>query len=453
MKRTIFVSAAILIAALLLPSAAQMATDQQTATDQQPATDQQTPMDQQPAASQQPVTNQQTATDPQAVIDAQKAAVAKYPDLGRAGSPLHTKFLELYHQALDSDPALFANPNWPLIISDQASALLGVETVHPAPSASPDPSPAAGASPAPTVTQVMPAPFPPEAGTSNQPESSATSAVGIVRDCIDIIFLLVAGTVVVLAFKEAKNTIFMPLKTETFKLQLRAYEDLFLFFEKHPSVRIDDEFDLDKILYLNAMKMLDAYAATFFADQFKKEEFSKDREKLFKDLAGGLAIEEFGERYFQATGHYQHEAKDDLDEAPSKPVLMLAKWKLYEHDVIYLTKSCQEATEQIRRFNASPLLPKDLKELISGFDVLVRENFRKMGAVLTESAKELPVKYPTFAILGKADLSWILKRYNHARVGLEEKQDAILTYLEQSLQIDNLLEPKDKAPGAISMEP
>ena len=60
----------------------------------------------------------------QTVADAQKQALAKYPELGREGSPLHTQFKSLYTAAKQSDPTLLSNPNWPLILADRASSAI-----------------------------------------------------------------------------------------------------------------------------------------------------------------------------------------------------------------------------------------------------------------------------------------------------------------------------------------
>ena len=58
---------------------------------------------------------------PQTVAEAQKQALAKYPELGREGSPLHTQFKSLYAAVKQSDPKFLSHPNWPLILADRAS--------------------------------------------------------------------------------------------------------------------------------------------------------------------------------------------------------------------------------------------------------------------------------------------------------------------------------------------
>lgn len=70
------------------------------------------------------------------VADAQKEAVERYPDLGDEGSPIHAKFLELYQNAQKTEPSLFSNVDWPVIIADRAYALLAA-TPTPSPTATP----------------------------------------------------------------------------------------------------------------------------------------------------------------------------------------------------------------------------------------------------------------------------------------------------------------------------
>jgi hypothetical protein len=60
----------------------------------------------------------------QTAADSQKQAVEKYPELAKEGTPLHSKFIELYRQAKETNPTFLQNPDWPITIADKASALL-----------------------------------------------------------------------------------------------------------------------------------------------------------------------------------------------------------------------------------------------------------------------------------------------------------------------------------------
>ena len=140
MKKKTLLSALILIAALFLPAAAQ------------------TPVD-----------------------EAQKQAIAKYPDLTHEGTPLHAKFLQLYREVQETDPGLLSNPNWPIILSDEAYDLL---KANPAPSASPapaSPSPTPSASPGPSAPQAFPAPSASPAVRNYQAGIAAASPAGTVH--------------------------------------------------------------------------------------------------------------------------------------------------------------------------------------------------------------------------------------------------------------------------------
>jgi hypothetical protein len=109
----------------------------------------------------------------QTVDDAQKQAIAKYPDLTRDGTPLHTKFIQLYREIQETDPALLSNPNWPLILSDEAHDLL---SANPGPSgspASPPQLPTPSASPAPSAQQASPSPSASQPGKNNEPKAGA----------------------------------------------------------------------------------------------------------------------------------------------------------------------------------------------------------------------------------------------------------------------------------------
>ena len=57
--------------------------------------------------------------------DPQKDAVAAFPELGRNGSPLHKKFMELYQKAKAEDPDFTQEPNWPLRLAKEAADAIG----------------------------------------------------------------------------------------------------------------------------------------------------------------------------------------------------------------------------------------------------------------------------------------------------------------------------------------
>ena len=94
---------------------------------------------------------------------------------------------------------------------------------------------------------------------------------------------------------------------------------------------------------------------------------------------------------------------------------------------------------KLQKFQVSPLLPNDLKTLISDFEQQVHKNLMVVGEVLTTLSKQLPEKYPNTDTLKKANLSWVWNEYNDKYSRLEGKQKEILNYLGEYFQIENLL--------------
>lgn len=259
------------------------------------------------------------------------------------------------------------------------------------------------------------------------------------KDGVTALFYLVAGTIAVLSYLQARKTLFAPIRTETYKLQLKALEDVLFFFEKHSSLHIDDEFDFQEIVRLNAGKMMDNYVLTFFEKNIKdKEAFGKRQEEAYKDLIGMVSPQKYFESHFEL--HDAHVTTiPPPPETPSSPALILAKWQSYEHGLIGFTNKHQQALTKLHKFQVSPLLPKELKTLINDFEQEVHKNLFTVGEVLTTVSKQLPEKYPNIDTLKKMELAWIWNEYNHKYSRLGDKQMEILKFLGDYFQIENLL--------------
>ena len=62
----------------------------------------------------------------------QQRAIAKYPDLAREGTPIHTRFLALMTEAKEKEPTLFKTESWPVLLADRAAKSLQGQTTIPA---------------------------------------------------------------------------------------------------------------------------------------------------------------------------------------------------------------------------------------------------------------------------------------------------------------------------------
>lgn len=145
-----------------------------------------------------------------------------------------------------------------------------------------------------------------------------------IKSIVNILFFLTAGIVGVLSYLNARKTLFAPIKTETFKLQLKAFEELLSFFQHKNEHDFLDDFDFPRILRLNALQMCDAYAHLFFSE---KIEVDKEQQKKAYSAIIGALIKPENLRLLDADSHREAPIKEEPH--PETPALALAKWQKY----------------------------------------------------------------------------------------------------------------------------
>jgi hypothetical protein len=68
---------------------------------------------------------EQSVPAPDAALQAQNRAVAVFPALGVAGSPLHREFLARYNRYRAEKPAFFTDPEWPTKLAAECAQAIG----------------------------------------------------------------------------------------------------------------------------------------------------------------------------------------------------------------------------------------------------------------------------------------------------------------------------------------
>ncbi len=68
---------------------------------------------------------------PPAAVSAQVEAIAKHPELGKAGSDFHREFIARFRRYRTEQPAFFADANWPMKLADEVTNS-GIPSVAPA---------------------------------------------------------------------------------------------------------------------------------------------------------------------------------------------------------------------------------------------------------------------------------------------------------------------------------
>jgi hypothetical protein len=70
------------------------------------------------------------------------------------------------------------------------------------------------------------------------------------KNFFNILFFIVMIVIAILSYIQARKTLFSPIKTEIFKVQIGAFQDVLKFFNRHNSYDFDREFDVNNIFHL-----------------------------------------------------------------------------------------------------------------------------------------------------------------------------------------------------------
>ena len=259
------------------------------------------------------------------------------------------------------------------------------------------------------------------------------------KNIFNIGFFLVVSTIGILSYLQARKTLFSPIKTEIFKLQVEEIKKILEAFNYKKQTEFDQETGIREVFDLNACKMHLDYINCFFKDQVPRlEEFSEEIDSA--SYGAVMSTENFLKSFTQiSAGEEGKEVHPISDDNPLEPALKLAKWNEYEQDAIHFTKKYSDATEDLSKLASSPLLPKELIEKIHKVIEINRNNLSLIGDTLTEAAKKMPTKYKTIDQTIKFDPTWIWNEYNSSRESLDQSVSDILSYINKHLKINEIM--------------
>lgn len=265
---------------------------------------------------------------------------------------------------------------------------------------------------------------------------SFSLSISDVKDIVNIIFFVVVGLLGVLSYLQAKKTIFTPIKTETFKLQLKAFENIFSYFDRHKKQSFIDGFDYRKILKINSTLAIDNYANTFFKDKFI---FDKNRiEQMLKEVPYGNMSPNHIDKFVGVINNGKLDLSLNIDPNSDHKV-KIEKWTKFEHVMTKFTENFQNQMDILDSFISSPVVPASVKKIICEFQASAYKNIHLIAEIITESAREFPSRYPTKETLLNADTMWIWNSFNQKRIRLEDIAESIYKEINKYLNIENLL--------------
>jgi hypothetical protein len=264
-----------------------------------------------------------------------------------------------------------------------------------------------------------------------------TFFINSIKDIFQILIFMIVGVITILTYKQASKTLFTPIKTEIFKIQIKAFEDILTFFQSKTETDFTTLFDFDFIVNANSRLMITAYIR-----HFHENEITIDKEKLSelqKNFSGAIATESWANKNFFSPDYFE-KVEPEKPEKITNPAIILEKWKNYEYGPINYTKKYTDASTKLNQLIASPLIPMELKNKLKEFDKLVHENLVIVGTVLNKIAQELPIKFPTANSMEKFNPSGIWNTFNHEKKHFEPVAEEILKYIRNYLKVDKLVE-------------
>lgn len=267
-----------------------------------------------------------------------------------------------------------------------------------------------------------------------QESSNVSEYVYILKNIFHIVFFISMASIALLSYLQAKKTIFSPIKTEIFKTQLKAFEEVISHFQNKGLVELKRDLDMDEIIRINSAELFDSYVTTFMKHEVAmRPDFLKEAKK---NVVGGIVSMEYWQDNFQLVTPDVSDFPAMAE--PNDPALKLAKWNDRKYGMVNFTQKYKDASDEISRFQNSPLLPSQLKKLLKDYSDLVGETLTAVGVAIEVAGKEMPLHFQTKESLGKFKPSWIGNIHNDKVPDLEAKAIEILNFINVYLRVDYL---------------
>ncbi len=266
-------------------------------------------------------------------------------------------------------------------------------------------------------------------------KNEITFIVKTTADVFQILFFIVIASVTILSYIQARKTLFTPIKTETFKMQIKAFEDILAFFQNKTETDFARQFDIDFIVSANAQLLLNDYVELFFKIKINSDVL----QELNKNFIGAVASLSFAEKHFQSPEYFERTKPKEEIEITS-PAQIFEKWKIYEYGLIHYSKVFSEEMNKLTKIIASPLLPVELKNKLTEFEKTVNDNLFLIGSILTKISQEFPQKFPNAKSIYNFEMAGIENKYNREKKDLQPIAAEILVYIRHYLKIDNLVD-------------
>lgn len=267
------------------------------------------------------------------------------------------------------------------------------------------------------------------AAETNVPVIVATFDISAYADlavqAVQILFWITLAVTAVLTYRQARRSIFQPMKNEIFKNQIEELKAIITIFLGKDDLRLGEDASLPKALEVNAVLLYDEYAFHRFGVKVDPDTRRYSR----KECSTSLVSKEYALNNFtKLDGHTQtHDPREPYQ---------FSDWKADGFGMISVPDTYDEYLKRIMSMAANPLLPAELAKLLTEYCDLLRENIMAVMATLNECQNELEDKYETLDSLRGAAFYWIHNKYRDNFKPLEPKAKEIISFIRSYVNSD-----------------
>ena len=256
-------------------------------------------------------------------------------------------------------------------------------------------------------------------------------AVRIIRDLIEIAFFVLAGTIALCTYLQARKTVLQPMKTETFKAQLALLDKVALFFCGKIETQLRDSLGFKELSRTNAMKLVDDFAEDHSDKKIDRatRPYSQEDIALY-DLNLKSPIAEDYVLPFDGTPHTIVSTGDRKRQRD---------WDAYVWEEFYYPAVFQGQRMKLAELASSPLLPVPVLKAVTAFQNRVEENIQVLKDVLDSLGREWHRKIQDGKTLA---LSWMLvhNQFSHKFIPFDDVAEEVTRSIRAYTQASKVLD-------------
>ena len=247
-----------------------------------------------------------------------------------------------------------------------------------------------------------------------------------VSQFIQILFWLVAGSIAIMTYRQARRTVFQPLRVEVFKQQLSLLTKISETFVSRDESELRAHFDLEECVDFNASLLIETFLDQEYQLKRKTSLMDEYRERFPIGLVSAESMEQNFELVAPPNGESERQSSGD-------PVPDI-DWEQFKVPMIAVSQAYDAASQDILKLVRDPLVPRQLSELLRKLADVASENLRQIEPALEEAAKQLPISYPNEDLVKEPSLRWVGNIWNDRVLPMRPIADEIGDFIREFIQ-------------------